>query len=334
MEYQLSIKNLRTCFRTPDGLLEAVSGVNLNIPKGSTYGIVGESGCGKSITALSILGLLPKNGFISSGEIMFGYEGNEVDMVKLDPKGSKIRKIRGRHISMVFQEPMTSFSPVLTIGRQVSEVIALHQECDKKEARERSIEIFQKVGLSRPAQSFDSYPFNLSGGMRQRAMIAMALSCKPELIIADEPTSALDVTIQEQILRLFSDLREEYGMAIMMITHDLGVIAETAKLMTVMYLGMDIETGDVKAMYSKPMHPYTKGLLASIPKPGRKFGEKLNPIPGTVPSLIDRPIGCPFESRCDSRIDGLCNRHCPPATNIDDGRIVRCFLYGGKEEMQ
>jgi peptide/nickel transport system ATP-binding protein len=332
VEYQLSIKDLHTCFKTPEGVLEAVSGVSLNIPKRKTYGIVGESGCGKSITSLSILRLLPKNGYITSGNILFDLEGKEMELTTLDPSGPIIRSIRGRHISMVFQEPMTSFSPVLTIGSQVSEVIRLHQGCDKKEARDRSIAMFRRVGLSRPEQSFDSYPFNLSGGMRQRSMIAMALSCNPALVIADEPTSALDVTIQKQILHLFSELQEELGMAIMLITHDLGVIAESAEYLTVMYLGMDVETGPVKSVFSKPLHPYTQGLLASIPKPNHPLGEPLVPIPGTVPSLVDRPKGCPFYSRCPKRLPGICELKRPMPMQMEEGRSVRCFLYTHQEE--
>ena len=323
----LQVKNLRTVFRSREGTLRAVDDVSFDVCRGRTLGVVGESGCGKSVTAQSILRLVPANGSIEDGRILLHLEEGVIDLAELDPDGEEIRSLRGRVISMIFQEPMTSFSPVLTVGRQIAEVIALHQQCSEDETRERTVDILSRVGMPRPEQQIDAYPFNLSGGMCQRAMIAMALSCRPQLVIADEPTSALDVTTQAQILELLRQLQREFGTAVMMITHDLGVVAETADDVLVMYLGASVELGPVKEIFARPQHPYTRGLLASIPKLGKRSVEPLVPIEGSVPSLLERPQGCPFHTRCAERIEGRCDVDEPPLVEASPGHTVKCHLY-------
>jgi oligopeptide/dipeptide ABC transporter ATP-binding protein len=324
----LEVKDLQTYFFSREGTLRAVDGVSFAVQPGEVLGIIGESGCGKSVTAQSILRIVPANGKIVGGQILFRRDGNVTDLARLDPKGKEIRSIRGKEISMVFQEPMTSFHPVYTIGNQIMEVIRLHQGCSKTEARERAVEILARVEMPNPEQQIDAYPFNLSGGMRQRAMIAMALACKPKLLIADEPTSAVDVTIQAQILQHLIRLQKELGMSVMMITHDLGVVAETADSLMIMYLGENVEYGPIEAVFEDPKHPYTKGLLASVPKLGKRAKQELNPIKGFVPSLYDRPEGCPFHPRCPSSMAGVCDKGVPPLTEVGTSRQVRCFLYG------
>ncbi len=321
----LDIRGLRTTFHTEDGPVRAVDGVSLKIHRQEVLGVVGESGCGKSITAMSVMRLFPSPpGRIEGGEILFYGEGknSSVDLAKLDPKGRAIRRIRGNDIAMIFQEPMTSLSPVHTVGNQISETIRLHQKVDKKEARERSIEMLRKVRLPKPERQFDAYPFELSGGMRQRAMIAMALSCNPALLIADEPTTALDVTVQAEILYLIRELQEEIGMAVMLITHDLGVIAHMADTVAVMYMGKVVERAATRAVLKDPRHPYTVGLLRSIPRLGAK--RALEPIKGTVPDPFKLPPGCSFGPRCPRQAYPGWETEQPPLTEVAPGHFTRC----------
>ncbi|MFH1571271.1 MAG: ABC transporter ATP-binding protein [Gemmatimonadota bacterium] len=324
----LEVRNLKAGFRSREGLLRAVNDVSFTVHRGRTLGVVGESGCGKSVTAQSILRRVPSTGVIAGGEVLLHGDGATVDLLKLEADGEEIRAIRGRVISMIFQEPMTSFSPVISIGDQIAEVIELHQGCDHAEARRWAAEILGRVGMPRPEQQLDSYPFSLSGGMCQRAMIAMALSCRPQLVIADEPTSALDVTTQAQILELLRRLQREDRLAVMIITHDLGVVAEMADEVLVMYLGDSVESGPVRRIFREPRHPYTRGLLASVPKLGSRSRERLVPIEGSVPSLLERPKGCPFHSRCPERIAGRCEVVEPTEVEVAPGHRVKCHLYG------
>lgn len=316
----LEIKDLKTYFDTDRGLVKAVEGVTFHINPGETLGVVGESGCGKSVTALSVMRLLPKPiGRIAGGSILFKGE----DLTKASE--ARMRQIRGNKISMIFQEPMTSLNPVLTIGFQIMEPLMLHQGMDSKEAKEKAVELLQLVGIPDPKQRVDEYPHQLSGGQRQRAMIAMALACKPELLIADEPTTALDVTIQAQILDLMNDLQREFNAAIMLITHDLGVVAEMAQRVVVMYAGLIVEEAPVASLFYEPLHPYTQGLLTSIPRIDKDL-DKLHVIPGFVPSPFEFPDGCRFHNRCE-RAFSRCEREIPPLYSLGDGRMVRCFLY-------
>ncbi len=322
----LRIQNLKTYFYTDDGIVKAVDGVSLTIGSRQTLGLVGESGCGKSITAFSIIQLISSPpGKIESGEILLYQNGNQstpIDLIQLDPKGDAIRKIRGNDIAIIFQEPMTSLSPVHTVGNQIGEAIILHQNVDKNEARVRTIEVLRKVRLPDPESIVDSYPHELSGGMRQRAMIAMALSCNPRLLIADEPTTALDVTVQAQILDLMQQLKEEGEMSILLITHDLGVVARMADFVAVMYLGKIVEYGDVRTILKNPKHPYTQGLLKSIPQLGRK--ERLIPIEGTIPNPYESILGCSFAPRCPHAME-KCHQP-PPLEEIKPGHLVSCWL--------
>ena len=324
----LKVEDLRTYFFSREGTLKAVDGVNFDIKRGATLGIAGESGCGKSVTAQSILRIVPKNGKIVKGKIFFHLNDKEsLDLVTLNSQGEKIRNIRGKEIAMIFQEPMTSFSPVHTIGNQIMEVIMLHQELSKGDARNKAIELLKKVGMPKPTQMIDAYPFNLSGGMRQRAMVAMALSCQPNLLIADEPTTAVDVTIQAQVLELIGELQEELNMALIIITHDLAVIAELADKVLIMYLGKDVEYASVDELFYNPKHPYTKGLLASIPKLGQGSQQRIEPISGSVPSPYEIPRGCLFHPRCSESISGLCDKKEPPLIEIGANHQVSCFLH-------
>ena len=333
----LRVRNLKTYFLLDEGTVRAVDGADLEIKQGRTLGVVGESGCGKSVTAQSILRIVPSPGKILEGEIVLrrhlGWEhlaGNEaeiieeVDLTSLDPRGSEIRTIRGAEIAMVFQEPMTSLSPVHTIGDQMVEAIALHQGVCKAEARKNAIEMLDRVRMPQPTQIMDSYRFQLSGGMRQRAMIAMALSCYPSLLIADEPTTALDVTTEAQILELMRELQEDFGMAIMYITHDLGVIAEMAEQVEVMYLGKVVERADVDSIYHNPYHPYTRALLKSIPRIGPKSRQRLDVVRGMVPDPYAIPDGCPFHPRCLEFIPGICDKEDPPWVSVGPEHWVRC----------
>jgi peptide/nickel transport system ATP-binding protein len=334
----LEVKDLRTYFELRQGTVRAVDGVDLSIGYGQTVGVVGESGCGKSVTARSIMRIEPKPGRIISGEILLhrnlgsGNGGGEVmDMAELDPKGPVARAIRGAEIAMIFQEPMASFSPVHTVGFQIIEGILLHQEVTREEAQEIAIRTLERVSMPQPERIIDRYPHQLSGGMRQRAMIAMALSCQPSLLVADEPTTALDVTTQAQILTLMRQLQDDLGMAIMFITHDLGVIARMTEYVFVMYLGKVVETATVVDLFHDPKHPYTEALLRSVPQLGRRTAEekaeRLAVIPGSVPDPFSIPSGCPFHPRCHRFISGVCDVREPPMIEIKPGHQARCVLY-------
>ena len=330
----LEIKDLRVSFPLDEGTVRAVEGVNLTIRRGEVLGVVGESGCGKSVTAHSILRIIPPPGRIEAGQILFhaasqsSVNGNgAVDLALLNPTGSEIRNIRGKDIAMIFQEPMSSFSPVHTIGNQVSEAILLHQDVTPAKAREMTIELLRLVGISGADQRVDNFPHQFSGGMRQRAMIAMALSCNPSLLIADEPTTALDVTIQAQILELMRGLQKRLGMAVMFITHNLGVIAQIADTVAIMYLGQVVEYGPVREILRNPKHPYTVDLLRAVPRLGKTAGQRLVAIEGSIPSPFQRPSGCPFHPRCSRMMPGRCEVHMPAVTQLDDQHSVRCLLY-------
>lgn len=327
----LQVQDLQTHFFLRDGVVKAVDGVDFTIHRGQTLCVVGESGCGKSATAHSILQLVDEPGRIVGGQMLLHRsagqaKGEVIDLAALKPKGKEMLDIRGREIAMVFQEPMTSLSPVHTVGDQVKEAIRLHLPLDEKDIHERAIEILDRVRIPNPSRHMSSYTFQLSGGMRQRVSLAAALSCEPALLIADEPTTALDVTTQAQILDLFAELQQELNMAIMFITHDLGVVAAIADDVVVMYLGTVAERTDVDSLFHKPLHPYTKALLQSVPKPGVKT--RLAPIRGGVPSPFERPSGCAFHPRCDSFLPGKCDLIDPALIDVGDGRDVRCLLYG------
>lgn len=318
----LEVKNLKTQFKTEEGIINAVNGVNFNIDKGEVLAVVGESGSGKSVTSLSIMGLIEsKDREVVNGEIIFKGE----NLLKKNKR--EMQNIRGNEISMIFQEPMTSLNPVFTIEKQITEVILRHENVSKKDAEKKAIEMLELVGIPSPEKRIKDYPHQMSGGMRQRAMIAMALVCNPELLIADEPTTALDVTIQAQILDLMLKLKEKLGTAILLITHDLGVVAEVADRVAIMYCGKIVESGTVEEIFEKPLHPYTEGLLKSIPKIEDEC-EKLFMIPGMVPNPLEMPKGCAFSTRC-SKCNQMCINDEPPIFG-KDGRSVRCFLYANK----
>jgi oligopeptide/dipeptide ABC transporter ATP-binding protein len=330
----LEVKKLKTYFFLDEGTVKAVEGADFSILPGSTVGVVGESGCGKSVTAFSILQLVDRPGRLVGGEILWhrkfqsGNNGSEViDLARLNPRSREIRSVRGGEIAMIFQEPMVSLSPVHTIGDQIVEVIRQHRAVSKVESREKAIEMLKKVGIPKPEQRVDTYPFQLSGGMRQRAMIAMALACNPALLIADEPTTALDVTTQAQILELMISLQREFGMAIMLITHNLGVVAEMCEQVIVMYLGEVVERANVDALFHDSLHPYTQALLRSIPVLGQSKLGRLDPIKGMVPDPYNRPVGCAFHPRCAQKIPGRCDQISIPLSELKDGRAVRCILY-------
>lgn len=317
MDSFFKVNHLSTYFKTPAGIIKAVDDVSFSLNTGKTLAIVGESGCGKSVTALSITQLLSYPGYIAGGEILL----NGVDLVKLNKK--QMRKVRGKQISMVFQEPMTSLNPVLTIGEQISEIFRTHLQCSKEEAKKRSIEMIEMVGIPRAESIYKNYPHQLSGGMRQRIMIAIALSCDPSLLIADEPTTALDVTIQAQILELLNNLIRKRGKSMIFITHDLGVVAEIADEVIVMYAGKIIEHAPVNELFQNPCHPYTAGLLASLPSMKQKK-EELYSIPGMVPNLLEMPAGCAFCPRCPIA-DSQCQMRYPEFQKISDHHMVRCL---------
>ena len=321
----LEVKDLKTYFYTEYGVVRAVDGVSFMVEPGRTVGIVGESGCGKSVTALAIMGLIRRPGKIAGGEIFYYREGKSICISKLDPKGKEMRSIRGNEIAMIFQEPMTSLNPVFTIGFQIMESIILHQHLNKKDAREKAIQMLDKVGISLPEQRIDDYPHQLSGGMRQRAMIAMALSCNPSILIADEPTTALDVTIQAQVLDLMMDLRAEFQTSIIMITHNLGLIAGMADEVIVMYLGRVVEQSKVRNVFHNPKHPYTQGLMDSVPSlASSKIN--LNPIKGVVPDPLDAPPGCGFEPRCPKSMK-VCEADVPSLKEVAPNHWAACWLY-------
>jgi len=318
----LQIKNLKTYFYTSDGMVKAVDDVSWEVGPGEVIGLVGESGCGKSVTALSILRLIPDPpGKIIGGEIWF--RGRNLLSLSLE----EMRKIRGNEISMIFQEPMTSLNPVFTIGSQIAEVLELHQKMSKKAAMAKAVEMLKLVGIPSPEKRVKEYPHELSGGMKQRAMIAMALSCNPRVLIADEPTTALDVTIQAQILDLMLKLKEELNTAIILITHDLGVIAEMAQKVVVMYAGKVMEQAEVTEIFDHPLNPYTQGLLDSLPKLDTARKQKLNAIPGIVPSLHDLPKGCKFSPRCQHVME-ICQQSEPELKEVTPGHTSRCWLHG------
>jgi peptide/nickel transport system ATP-binding protein len=325
----VQVENLKTHFRTLDGTVRAVDGVTLEIHPGESLGLVGESGCGKSVTAFSIMRLLPRRtSRIVDGKILFnrGDGSQTVDLATVDPNGELIRSIRGNDIAMIFQEPLTSLSPVHTVGSQIAEAVELHQKAAKEEAKERAITMLEAVGISMARQRFNEYPHQFSGGMRQRAMIAMALSCHPKLLIADEPTTALDVTIQAQILELMKKLQAEMGMSILMITHNLGVIAEMCQRVAVMYMGKVVETSDVRTIFRRPLHPYTVGLMRSVPHLGSRVKDRLTPIPGSVPDPYSIPKGCAFYPRCPASKKDACREEVP-LVEVETNHFVRCTLY-------
>jgi oligopeptide/dipeptide ABC transporter ATP-binding protein len=314
----LQVQDLQTHFRTMDGIVRAVDGVSFSVNQGASVGIVGESGSGKSVTSLSIMRLIEPPGWIAGGQILF----NGTDLASLSE--DQMRKVRGDDIAMVFQEPMTAHNPVYTVGDQVSEIVKAHRDVSRREAMRKAVDLFKMVGIPAAERRVSEYPHNLSGGMRQRVMIAMALANEPDLLILDEPTTALDVTIQAQILELVKDLRREVNTAVLLITHDLGVIAEMSDEVIVMYGGKIMERADVTQIVKDPKHPYTKGLLASIPSLGMK-GQRLNVIAGTVPNPLNMPPGCPFAPRCPYVMD-ICTTM-PELKTLDDGRQVFCWLY-------
>jgi oligopeptide/dipeptide ABC transporter ATP-binding protein len=327
-EVILDVRDLRTSFRLREGTVHAVTGVNFSVRRGEILGLVGESGCGKSVTSLSIMGLVAPPGVVESGQIMFDGQ----DLRKLDDK--QMRGIRGNRISMIFQQPTSSLNPVMRVGVQIGEVLQVHKEMKKKVARERAMELMRMVGIPDPKRRIDSYPFEMSGGMAQRVMIAMELACEPELLIADEPTTALDVTIQAQILDLMRRLQRETGTAIVLITHDLGVVAEMCDRVAVMYAGEIIEETDSRSLFRQPLHPYTQGLIGSVPVLGQPV-DALSAIPGLVPNLINLPQGCRFAPRCGARVE----HDVSPATEvhpellaINPKHTVRCWLYHTSEE--
>ncbi|WP_319417083.1 ABC transporter ATP-binding protein [Marispirochaeta aestuarii] len=321
----LDVKNLRTQFRTDDGIVKAVDGVSFTLHRGETLGIVGESGSGKSVTNLSIMRLIPSPpGKIVAGEVLF--DGR--DILKL--KKENLRDIRGNRISMIFQDPMTSLNPFLRISTQLIETIVLHQGLSKPAAREKAIEMLKKVGIPNAEKRVDNYPHQFSGGMRQRVMIAMALSCNPKILIADEPTTALDVTIQAQILELMQELSAELGTAQILITHDLGVVAGMCDNICVMYAGRIVEKANADELFDEPKHPYTRGLIKSVPRIDQKKHEKLYSIKGQPPNLIDLPDCCPFHPRCEHAME-ICRSRYPAATEFEGGRSVNCWLYDAKE---
>ncbi|WP_020575952.1 ABC transporter ATP-binding protein [Actinopolymorpha alba] len=362
----ISIRNLQVEFPTQLGTVSALNGVSFDVPRGRVLGIVGESGCGKSVTARAILRIVERPGRIVSGDILFkpgrrkrggaaatkpGRAGSAapdsangsvegagevVELTALDPTGDRIRKIRGQEISMIFQEPMTSLNPVYPVGDQIQEAILLHQTPDRAEAHKRAVEMLRRVGMPNPERIAKSYPHQLSGGMRQRAMIAMALSCTPTLLIADEPTTALDVTTEAQILELMRELQEEFGMSIMFITHSMGVVAQLCDEVVVMYLGRVVERASVDDLFHDPKHPYTVSLLRSIPRIGVNRGIPLEVIKGSVPDPYSSVSGCPFHPRCPSAMKGLCDTVLPEETTIagKPDHTVRCHLYPGSTPAQ
>ena len=325
----IEVRDLRVDFKLFEGEVHALEGVDFDIKLGRSLGVIGESGCGKSVTAQSIMRIMPSPpGKIVDGQILlYGADGNTTNLLGLEASGRQMRRIRWKDIAMIFQEPMTSFSPMYTIGRQIIEGIEIHMpELGQKPTRERAIDMLAKVGIPQPKRLIDVYPHQLSGGMRQRAMIAMALSCSPRLLIADEPTTALDVTIEAQILELLKSLQAEFGMRMMYISHDLAVVGEMADEIMVMYLGQVMERATTDELFAEPLHPYTKALWRSIPRIDVNQ-DRLVPIAGALPSPFTKQSGCPFVSRCEQKIDGLCDQQRPPMIEITKTHQVSCFLY-------
>ncbi len=332
----LRINNLHTYFFTDIGVAKALNGVSLDIPARKVMGVVGESGCGKSVTALSCLRLLPKSAKIMKGDITFFRPAEKglktVTLTDLNPMSQEIRNIRGEELAMIFQEPMTSLNPSYTVGDQIAEAIILHQKVDQAEAKTRTIKILDQVGMANAKGIFSRYPHELSGGMRQRAMIAMGLSCNPAVLFADEPTTALDVTTEAQILDLMRDLQTQLGMTIVFITHNLGVVAQMCDAVAVMYLGRIVEQASIDPIFYNPLHPYTKALLNSIPHAGSRVHTRLQPIRGVVPDPYSSIKGCPFHPRCNAFMPGKCDQAVPALTSMEEGHTVRCFLYSDKVE--
>ena len=328
----LSVQDLRTYYYQDEGIVRAVDGASFDVFAGKTLGIVGESGCGKSVTARSILRIVERAGRIESGAIWLRRQNGSgqsqtVDLTKLEPNSEEMRSIRGDEIALIFQEPMTSFSPYHTVGNQIIEAIRLHSDLSHKEARNRAIELLRMVGIPRPERRIDEYSFQLSGGLRQRVMIAMALSSDPKVLIADEPTTALDVTTQAQILELLRKIQDEKGLGIILITHDMGVIAEMADDVVVMYLGRVVERGSVDDIFHNPKHPYTRSLLRSIPSILAEPRTKLATISGSIPHPYNRPHGCPFHTRCPDNMRGTCDVKTPQLLPVAPDHHVSCFLY-------
>ncbi len=324
----LSVRDLKTYFVADEGTVRAVDGTSFDLFPGETLGIVGESGCGKSVTARSILRIVERPGRITSGEILLRRaDGSVVDLVKLPSDGAQMRAIRGGEIGLVFQEPMSSLSAFHTIGNQLIEAIRLHAPLSKRAARARAIDLLGMVGIPRPAQRVDAYSFELSGGLRQRVMIALALAAEPRILIADEPTTALDVTTQAQILELIRRLQQERGLAVILITHDMGVIAEMTDHVVVMYLGHEVETGPVDAIFHAPAHPYTRALLRSIPSVLAEPRSRLATIAGSIPHPFARPPGCPFHPRCPDVMRGICDKAFPREVAIGEDHAAACHLY-------
>ncbi len=334
----LEVNKLKIHFFTDEGTVKAVNGIDFCLEKGKTLGIIGESGCGKSVSAHSILRLIPSPpGKIVNGEIIYhdsslNKDNGVVHIEQLNKKGKEIRNIRTNKIGIVFQEPMSSFCPHYTIGHQVAEAILIHNdELNKEQAHEKTVELLKQVGIPKAADRINDYPHQFSGGMRQRAMIAMALSCDPEILIADEPTTSLDVTVEAQILELLEDIQAERGMAIMLISHNLAVVSEVADWVAVMYLGKVMEKAPVGKIINNPLHPYTKGLISSIPKLEGEL-EELQPIKGIVPNPIDMPLGCPFAPRCERKVSDLCDKEVPAEIEIKPQHYARCFIYSEEVE--
>jgi peptide/nickel transport system ATP-binding protein len=323
----VEIRNLKTHFFTDDGVVKAVDGVDLDVYANRTLCVLGESGCGKSIMARSILRILDSPGKIVDGNIIYHNDhGQSIDLATVQHGSKELRSIRGQDIAMIFQEPMTSLGPIQKVGKQITETILLHRKMSKAEAKETAIEMLDRVGIPKPAERYNAYPFELSGGMRQRVMIAMALSCQPRLLIADEPTTALDVTTQAQILDLIAELKDEFKMGVMLITHDLGVVAEVAEDVAVMYMGKVVEKGDVYSIFENPQHPYTQALLESVPRIGSARRKRLPAIRGMVPHPLARPSGCTFRTRCDKFMPGVCDQGEPPMVSAGNSESA-CFIH-------
>ena len=331
---RLEVSGLKTYFFLDRGILKAVDGVSFAVDAQETVGIIGESGCGKSMTAQSLLRLVRPPGEIVGGSALLRRrDGGTVDLLALDGGSAEVRRLRGNEISIVFQEPMTSFSPVHTIGSQIGEALAVHSNFSRAEIREKVLDMLRRVGISNPSQRFDEYPHQLSGGMRQRAMIAMSLICKPQVVIADEPTTALDVTIQAQILELFKELQREEEMSSIYITHNMAVVAENVDRVYVMYLGRVVESATTAQLFANPLHPYTQKLLRSIPRPGQRV-DRLEVIEGSVPNAIDPPVQCGFFARCPSAMAGKCDVAVPELVETEKGHSVRCFLHSEIREAE
>ena len=325
----LEVKDLHVDIKMPEGVLTAVRGVNFERKKGETLGLVGESGCGKSLTSKAILGI-NDNPCTAAGPLIFDADNlGKVNLLELNPRGKEIRSVRGKQISMIFQEPMVAFSPMYTIGNQINEATLLHITKDKKKAKEISLEVMRKVGIANAEKRYDQYPHEFSGGMLQRALIAMALVCNPKLLIADEPTTALDVTIQAQILELMKELQKDFGMSILFITHDLGTVAKMCDRVAVMYLGKIVESAPAVEIYKNPQHPYTQGLIGSVHKIGTKNQDRLFSIEGTVPLALNLPAGCGFYDRCHKRIEGVCNVYDPTLVDVGEEHKIACFACTG-----